>query len=389
MGKIRVFISSTCYDLSQIRKDLKEGIEAMGHVPILSEYKDFPVSPGQSTAENCINAIRNETDVFVLIIGNRYGYKFESGKSITNTEFLTALNEGIPIYTFTLKSLIHLLPTWKKNPQADFSGDVDDTKVFEFVDEIRSKNGIWNFEFETAQDILEILKSQWSFLFQQTLVIWRKLKESDNSLLPQLSDRAVRLLLNKPENYEMLVFLQMMQDEIGKYKFLKKDCEHSIIVKPGQSVSDPVQFKDWQQEKLSQVDKLINNLNRLFDAIQHYIGAPGVPSDIYGLYYVAQRYGEFYESLLKWVIDVRSVNVPEVYSEVVSALSDIPIKAIGQLEDYPKESMEKILDASSKIKNGVLKKGAHLSLMLHLTIDENVQARFSTALDRLRNHFLD
>ena len=97
MNKIQVFISSTCYDLSQIRKDLKEGIEEMGHQPILSEDKSFPVNPAMNTFENCIEAVRSNADIFVLIIGDHYGYTLDSGKSITNTEFLTAVEKGIPI----------------------------------------------------------------------------------------------------------------------------------------------------------------------------------------------------------------------------------------------------------------------------------------------------
>ena len=93
MGKTRVFISSTCYDLSQIRRDLKDGIREMGHEPMLSEDKDFPIDPSLTSSENCINAVRNDADVFVLIIGNKYGHKLESGQSITNSEFLTAVEK--------------------------------------------------------------------------------------------------------------------------------------------------------------------------------------------------------------------------------------------------------------------------------------------------------
>lgn len=110
MEKTKIFISSTCFDLSQVRKDLKEGIEAMGHIPILSENKDFPVNPSLNSAENCIEAVRNNADILVLIIGGSYGFTLDSGKSITNTEFLTALDKGVPVYTFTKKDIVNVLP---------------------------------------------------------------------------------------------------------------------------------------------------------------------------------------------------------------------------------------------------------------------------------------
>ncbi len=56
MKKVNIFISSTCYDLSQIRSDLKDFITEIGHNPILSEEHDFPINPNLSNAENCILA---------------------------------------------------------------------------------------------------------------------------------------------------------------------------------------------------------------------------------------------------------------------------------------------------------------------------------------------
>ena len=128
MARVNIFVSSTCYDLSQIRDDLKRCIIELGHNPILSELKDFPVDPMKSNSENCINAINNEADIFVLIIGDRYGSVLETGKSITNTEFIAALSKGIPIYTFSLKKMTTILPLWENNPNADYSNIVDNKR---------------------------------------------------------------------------------------------------------------------------------------------------------------------------------------------------------------------------------------------------------------------
>lgn len=98
MARVNIFVSSTCYDLSQIRDDLKRCIIELGHNPILSELKDFPVDPKKSNSENCINAINNEADIFVLIIGDRYGSVLETGKSITNTEFIAALSKKVFLF---------------------------------------------------------------------------------------------------------------------------------------------------------------------------------------------------------------------------------------------------------------------------------------------------
>ena len=48
-----VFVSSTCYDLSQVRHDLKSFIEGFGLEPLMSEFDSFPVDPSEGAIENC------------------------------------------------------------------------------------------------------------------------------------------------------------------------------------------------------------------------------------------------------------------------------------------------------------------------------------------------
>lgn len=388
MNKIQVFISSTCYDLSQIRKDLKEGIEKMGHQPILSEDKNFPVNPAMNTFENCIEAVRSNADIFVLIIGDHYGYTLDSGKSITNTEFLTAVEKGIPIYTFTLKIIINVLPVWKKNKTADFSSVVNDNKVFEFVQDVRERSGIWNFEFESAQDIIEILKSQWSFLFKQALMSHERVNKVDNTLASRLSNKALKYLLDKGESFEMLVFLQMMQDEIGKYEYLKRDCVHSVVIKPGPYISETNAYLEWQQEKLRQLQKMVASLNSLFGAFSHYYGQPGVPADIDGLYYVARRYGELYRSMLEWVTDVRSTNTKELFAEVNQILSNVPLNVIEQLEDYPAKAISTVEAALNGVKTGTVQRGATVQVSLQVSISDDVMKQFQQAMTKLQGKLI-
>lgn len=53
--KPSIFVSSTCYDLKQIRRDIREFIEAdLGYEAILSEYDSFPIDPDKDTINNCL-----------------------------------------------------------------------------------------------------------------------------------------------------------------------------------------------------------------------------------------------------------------------------------------------------------------------------------------------
>ena len=387
MGKTRIFISSTCYDLSQIRQDLKRDIADMGHIPVMSENMDFPIDPLASSQENCIEAVKKEADIFVLIIGNRYGYRLESGQSITNLEFLTAIQKGIPIYTFTLKSMIHVLPLWKKNPTSDFSEYVDDTKVFEFIEDVRSKRGLWNFDFEEEKDIIEKLKSQLSILFSDSLSDRLALKSSPaEEYLSKLSAKALNILLKKPDNYEMRLFLQMMSDEIDKHAFEKNDCTYSISTKRGITLQDVKSCADWQDEKLTDLRRSVEVLNNLFEAFEYYYGEPGKPSDIKGLYYVAVRYGELYGHLLEWVIEAKSADVCPECKKMVDVFTELPLKPISQLEVFPHESMETIEQSHNNVRAGKLKKESVVNIVLYLDLDNDVQKRFQDEINKVKQN---
>lgn len=386
MAKVNIFVSSTCYDLAQIRDDLKQCIYELGHNPILSEQKDFPINPNLSNAENCINAVNSEADIFLLIIGNKYGSILESGKSITNTEFLTAINKGIPIYTFTLKQMTTLLPMWERNPNADFSYIVDDNRVFEFLADVRKKRGLWNFEFEKAQDITDILKVQLSNLFHDSLVSKRQIDSlGKNELYSRVSSQALNILLKRDDYYEMKFFMQTMHDEICKYRDLKNDYNYLILIKSTNKFSELCQLMDWIDLKFAQLINYIETLNRLVDPFNTFYAPPGVESDIEGLYYVARSYAKLYATLLEWGIEVRSTIVPEKYLGLLSALAKLPQMIIKQIEEYPTKSL-KIIEEQIKSKSE--KENAEITLCLNVSFNHEDMQRYDKEFENLRNTFL-
>jgi len=67
-----VMVSSTFYDLRQIRADLEEFLaKDLGYHPLLSEFPSFPVDPDKTTIENCRRRVQQNADVVVLVIGGR------------------------------------------------------------------------------------------------------------------------------------------------------------------------------------------------------------------------------------------------------------------------------------------------------------------------------
>ena len=377
MARVNIFVSSTCYDLSQIRDDLKRCIIELGHNPILSELKDFPVDPMKSNSENCINAINNEADIFVLIIGDRYGSVLETGKSITNTEFIAALSKGIPIYTFSLKKMTTILPLWENNPNADYSNIVDNNKVFEFLSDVRKKRGLWNFEFERAQDITEILKAQLSNLFHDALIAKRAIENTEvNRLYGRISSKALDIIIKRKPAYELRFFMQSMKDEIAKYDDLNLDYNFYIKYKSSSSIENVLQFKKWASHKVRELQNIISSLGLLNQAFFSVWQDAEEPFEVEILYQISRMYARIYASLLEWGIEANSVIVPEEYSNIMRSFALIPRNIVEKIENYPDESLKKIDEWIVSQSDTEPKKKDIKLLDLNLNVDKDVVNQF-------------
>ena len=92
----RIFVSSTCYDLHEIRHQLHQFILEFGFEPVMSEFEDIFYSNELHVQDSCLEEIP-KCNFFILIIGNNYGSIFHRDKnklvpeSVTLKEFRKAL----------------------------------------------------------------------------------------------------------------------------------------------------------------------------------------------------------------------------------------------------------------------------------------------------------
>jgi hypothetical protein len=93
--KLQVFISSTYTDLKMERQAAVEAVLEAGHIPAGMEL----FSAGNKTQLEIIKKWIDESDVYLLILGGRYGsIEPESHKSYTHLEYEYALGKGMPIF---------------------------------------------------------------------------------------------------------------------------------------------------------------------------------------------------------------------------------------------------------------------------------------------------
>ena len=231
MSGLKVFVSSTCYDLSVIRSQLRMFIQSLGHDPIMSDYSDILYDPRTHTHTSCVDEVAT-ADVVVLIVGSRFGGKtvpealakvdfdlltkesksIESLKqkenlSVTQLEICKALESGIPVFTFIETSVWHDHALYERNKGSSILKEIifpsiekqeTATFIFDFINFLRHRiRGNSVFSFSKVQEIEEILKKQWSSLFQKLLYEQRYLaKETKriDKLTEQFEDLKTAIL---------------------------------------------------------------------------------------------------------------------------------------------------------------------------------------------------
>lgn len=199
MAKPRVFLSSTFYDLKQIRSDLDMFIESLGYEPVRNEEGDIPYGKDDALEEYCYKEIKN-IDILVSIIGGRFGSESKKNpSSISQIEVKTALKEGKQIYIFIDKNVLAEYETYLLNKENDTKFRyVDDIRIYKFIEEIKGLSANNNIKgFETANDITKYLKEQFAGLFQRFLEEQTRIKEI--SIITNLEKTAQTL--NKLVNY--------------------------------------------------------------------------------------------------------------------------------------------------------------------------------------------
>ena len=97
--KLQVFVSSTYTDLIEERQAAVEAILDAGHIPAGMEL--FKAGKSQmKTIQKWID----ESDVYMLILGGRYGsIEEDSGLSYTELEYKYALSKNMPVFAIILE----------------------------------------------------------------------------------------------------------------------------------------------------------------------------------------------------------------------------------------------------------------------------------------------
>ena len=194
MARPRVFISSTYFDLRVVRADLERFMKEMGYEPVLFERGHVAYGKDDALEEYCYREITS-CDILVALVGGKFGTQArEQRQSISQKELRTAIDNGKQVYVFVERAVHAEYKTYQKNKDVEgFTPiSVDDTRVFEFLEEIYGLPAGNPIEpFEISDDIIRYLREQWAGLFQRLLQ--ESARQSEFNLIKSLQNTALTL----------------------------------------------------------------------------------------------------------------------------------------------------------------------------------------------------
>ncbi len=211
---MRIFLSSTAYDLADLRAFTVNMLEKSGHEVLFHESPTFPARVGLHSHDQCIEAIA-ETDLVICLVDKRYGGKYagarlpkiasqsfsvqgmtKSGKkkkfnisipaselSITWIELITAHEKAIPVVTFARQRTLDEKETRRRNQflSSFMPAYAEKNELFDFLDWItKQRVNNWIAPFTSIVDFEQKLAT-WMRELEKTIAAPADADQSDGS----------------------------------------------------------------------------------------------------------------------------------------------------------------------------------------------------------------
>lgn len=169
---MNVFLSSTVFDLIDVRASVERLLRQIGVAPILSDssLSAFDAKPSVNSIETCLLNV-DRADEFICILDQRYGPSLASAGfedvSATHLEYRRAKSRGIPIQFFVRDRLEADYSVWKRNRSDENLRLtwVKDKQLLNFLDEHRklenqTKHSNWLSIFSASTDLCDIIEAR-------------------------------------------------------------------------------------------------------------------------------------------------------------------------------------------------------------------------------------
>lgn len=282
----------------------------------------------------------------VLIIGGRRGSLDPSnGKSITNMEYETARSLGVPCFVFVSRSVLNLVPVWKKNATADFTPAVDSPEVFSFIERIQSENR-WMFAFDRTAEIKECLSTQISSMLRELLGRVRAGTLDPVANYANESTEAQRLAREKPRFWEFFLTAEMLKNKLIEVRRQYERLKTGAAFVSTRHI-EVREFLDWIQVKCQDLGALAEALTKQLPIIQESWGPVGMPGDAQKLKQSVDDFIQLCFQLYEWERDLRSVAPPVELRGLRDTMRGWTETILEEIERLPDELLRPFKDSAN------------------------------------------
>ena len=159
----KVFVSSTCEDLIDLRAELERSLKDMGLTPVMSDRKfsGFDSSQPDHTVQLCLTNLIACKHV-IVVLSKRYGEVSRDEKiSVTHLEYRTAIDAEKNIYFYVRDRLDADYRAWEANDPGYRPVWAEDPRLFNLIREhtamptVGKRRNNWKNTFSTSVDLVD------------------------------------------------------------------------------------------------------------------------------------------------------------------------------------------------------------------------------------------
>ena len=254
MKRYQIFISSTYTDLKLEREAVLKNVLKLQHIPIGMEYF---VSANEEQF-NYIKRLLDETDYYIIIIGNRYGSLAADGISYTEKEFDYAVNLGIPVI-----ACIHSNPDSLPVNKSDTKKNVKQ-KLEKFRNKVMNHRMVSYFNWDSPAALsAEIVVALVNTIERYPRPGWERVAshENSNSLNPINDSYRYSKLYELISNWHKYDSAQVGEtaSEIAFYRLLNLFIDDSYRYEIAKPLLDKCYIEELERKK-EECEKLLNAL---------------------------------------------------------------------------------------------------------------------------------
>jgi hypothetical protein len=264
---LQVFVSSTCYELRDLRAAIREWLTHLGLTPMMSDEGGFPHVDGMPPYATCLRVLE-ECPLVIGVIDRRYGKSFDDwgpypqfrGCSPTHAELRHALDLGKRALVYIHDDLWNFYEVWRKNPDAFKSAAPHGLEVatLKMLHELKLRSpSPWLGRFA---DVVELQRSLNREFVNQ---LYGQLRDSEKQTVDSASYLLEKIVEAAPEVRERIA--------AGLNPSLVMDRE-SLQQRLDMIEGELDKTKGATQEKISGLEREKNDIQTRLNAVTQQLG---------------------------------------------------------------------------------------------------------------------